>query len=52
LVKEFNSFYQQVSILGEANEQKKRLRVALSRKVAEVIESSFRLLGVAVPERM
>ena len=52
LVKEFNSFYQQVSILGEADEQKKRLRVALSRKVAEVIESSFRLLGVAVPERM
>ncbi len=52
LVKEFNSFYQQVSILGEADEQKKMLRVALSRKVARVIESSFRLLGVAVPERM
>ncbi|WP_394970322.1 arginine--tRNA ligase [uncultured Croceitalea sp.] len=52
LVKEFNSFYQQVSILGEADEQKKMLRVALSKKVARVIESSFRLLGVAVPERM
>ena len=52
LVKEFNSFYQQVSILGEADEQKKALRVALSRKVGEVIQSSFKLLGVAVPERM
>ena len=52
LVKEFNSFYQQVSILGEADEQKKLLRIALSRKVGEVIQSSLRLLGVAVPERM
>ncbi len=52
LVKEFNSFYQQVSILGEADEQKRFLRVSLSRKVGEVIQSSFRLLGVAVPERM
>ena len=52
LVKEFNSFYQQVSILGEVDESKKALRVALSRKVGEVIQSSFKLLGVAVPERM
>ncbi|WP_350293603.1 arginine--tRNA ligase [uncultured Croceitalea sp.] len=52
LVKEFNSFYQQVSILGEVDENKKALRVALSRKVGEVIQSSFRLLGVTVPERM
>ncbi|MFD2589025.1 arginine--tRNA ligase [Croceitalea marina] len=52
LVKEFNSFYQQVSILGEADEQKRLLRVSLSRKVGEVIQSSFKLLGVDVPERM
>ncbi len=52
LVKEFNSFYQQVSILGEADEQKKALRVQLSRKVSEVIESGFKLLGIDVPERM
>ena len=52
LVKEFNSFYQQVSILGETDEQKKNFRVALSRKVGAIIESSFKLLGVAVPERM
>ncbi|MBT8297792.1 MAG: arginine--tRNA ligase, partial [Maribacter sp.] len=52
LVKEFNSFYQQVSILGESNEQKKILRVQLSKKVGEVIQSAFRLLGIEVPERM
>ncbi|MRI02298.1 arginine--tRNA ligase [Kriegella sp. EG-1] len=52
LVKEFNSFYQQVSILGESDEQKKMLRVQLSKKVSEVIESSFKLLGINVPERM
>jgi arginyl-tRNA synthetase len=52
LVKEFNSFYQQVSILGETNEQKKILRVQLSKKVADVIKSAFLLLGIQVPERM
>jgi len=52
LVKEFNSFYQQVSILGEIDEQKKIFRVQLSRKVAVVIESGFRLLGIEVPQRM
>ncbi len=52
LVKEFNSFYQQVSILGETDEQKKSFRVQLSQKVGEVIQSAFRLLGIDVPERM
>ncbi|WP_437398054.1 arginine--tRNA ligase [Flagellimonas lutimaris] len=52
LVKEFNSFYQQVSILGETDEQKKNFRVQLSQKVGEVIQSAFRLLGIDVPERM
>ena len=52
LVKEFNSFYQQVSILGEPDEQKKRFRVLLSKKVGEVIKSAFLLLGIDVPERM
>ena len=52
LVKEFNSFYQNVSILGEADEQKKILRVQISKKVGELIESSFRLLGIEVPARM
>jgi arginyl-tRNA synthetase len=52
LVREFNSLYQQVSILGETDEDKKALRVQLSQKVGEVIQTSFRLLGIAVPERM
>tara|TARA_R110000737_G_scaffold96790_1_gene130855 strand:- start:315 stop:2096 length:1782 start_codon:yes stop_codon:yes gene_type:complete len=52
LVKEFNSFYQQVSILGESNEEKRVLRVQLSSKVAEVIKDAFKLLGIEVPERM
>ncbi len=52
LVKEFNSFYQQVSILGEEDGEKKLLRVQLSRKVGEVIKSAFGLLGIEVPERM
>ncbi|CAM4262450.1 arginine--tRNA ligase [Zobellia roscoffensis] len=52
LVKEFNSFYQQVSILGETDTNKKVLRVQLSQKVSEVVASAFRLLGIDVPERM
>ncbi|NAY92969.1 arginine--tRNA ligase [Muricauda sp. JGD-17] len=52
LVKEFNSFYQQVSILGEPNTDKKVFRVQLSKKVGEVIRSAFKLLGIDVPERM
>ncbi len=52
LVKEFNSFYQNVSILGEIDAQKKAFRVQLSKKVSEVIQSSFKLLGIEVPQRM
>ena len=52
LVKEFNSFYQQVSILGETDNDKKVLRVQLSQKVSEVVASAFKLLGIDVPERM
>ncbi|MDD7913013.1 arginine--tRNA ligase [Polaribacter ponticola] len=52
LVKEFNSFYQNVSILGEENQDKKIFRVQLANKVAETIKSAFLLLGINVPERM
>ncbi|MFY9242660.1 MAG: arginine--tRNA ligase [Polaribacter sp.] len=52
LVKEFNSFYQNVSILGEENENKKIFRVQISKKVADTIKSAFSLLGINVPERM
>ena len=52
LVKEYNSFYQTVPILGCENEQEKILRTQLSSKVSEVIKSAFKLLGIDVPERM
>ena len=52
LVKEFNSFYQNVSILGEEDTTKRALRIHLSRKVGEVIATGFGLLGIEVPERM
>ena len=52
LVKEFNSFYQQLSILGEPEPDKMAFRVQLSGKVGEVIRSAFSLLGIEVPERM
>ncbi len=52
LVKEFNSFYQNVSILGEDNLDKKVFRVQLSNSVSNVIKNAFGLLGISVPERM
>ncbi len=52
LVKEFNSFYQQVSILGEENQDKKVFRVQLAKAVGNTIKNAFSLLGINVPERM
>jgi arginyl-tRNA synthetase len=52
LVKEYNSFYQSVSILGEEDLTKKVFRVQLSMKVSDTIKSGFKLLGIEVPERM
>ncbi|MDX1762306.1 MAG: arginine--tRNA ligase, partial [Christiangramia sp.] len=52
LVKSFNSFYQNVQILGIDDEAEKVFRVQLSRLVANVIKSAFKLLGIEVPERM
>jgi arginyl-tRNA synthetase len=52
LVKEYNSFYQTVPILGCENLDEKIFRTQLSNKVAEIIKSAFKLLGIEVPERM
>lgn len=52
LVKAFNSFYQNVSILGADNENDKAFRVQLSNTVAVIIKNAFGLLGINVPERM
>lgn len=52
LVKAFNSFYQNVSILGANTQNEIVFRVQLSQAVANTIKNAFSLLGVAVPERM
>ena len=52
LVKHFNSFYQNITILGEEDDAIKRFRVQLSNKVGEVIKSAMGLLGIEVPVRM
>ena len=52
LVKEFNSFYQNVSILGADTESEKQFRVQLSETVANITKNAFGLLGIEVPERM
>lgn len=52
LVKEFNSFYQNVTILGTEDKSEKLFRVRLAKKVGEVIKSAFGMLGIQVPERM
>ena len=52
LVKEFNQFYHDFSILKEENEALKQFRLVLSASVAKVIKSGMQLLGIEVPERM
>lgn len=52
LVKDFNSFYQNVSILGEEEDRKRHFRVALSKKIAEIIAVALKMLGIQVPDRM
>jgi len=52
LVKEYNSFYQSVPVLGTEVHNEKVFRIQLSKKVGEVIKSAFGLLGIGVPERM
>lgn len=52
LVKDFNSFYQNVSILGADTDLEKSFRVALSKSVSHTIKNAFQVLGIEVPERM
>ncbi|WP_422105701.1 arginine--tRNA ligase [Winogradskyella sp.] len=52
LVKDFNSFYQNVSILGAEKEEEKIFRVQLSKTVGQTIKNAFSVLGIDVPERM
>lgn len=52
LVKEYNQFYHDYSILREENEQVKIFRLALSVNVGKIIKEAMGLLGIDVPERM
>ena len=52
LTKVFNQFYHDYSILNEADEQKKHVRLVIARNVAKVIRNGMALLGIEVPERM
>ncbi|GAB5565666.1 MAG: arginine--tRNA ligase [Winogradskyella sp.] len=52
LVKDFNSFYQNVSILGADSDSEKTCRVQLSKSVGQTIKNAFSVLGINVPERM
>jgi len=52
LVKEYNQFYHDYSILKEENRDSRDLRLVLSLVVARVIRNGMELLGIEVPERM
>jgi len=52
LVKEYNQFYHDYTILGEPDPDKRAFRIRLSEQTAKVIKSGMSLLGIEVPERM
>ena len=52
LVKEYNQFYHDFSILREENEAVKVFRLALSENVSKVVRLGMGLLGIEVPDRM
>ncbi|MBR5468935.1 MAG: arginine--tRNA ligase [Paludibacteraceae bacterium] len=52
LVKEYNQFYHDFSILKEENEDLRSFRLLLSKNVAKIISLGMNLLGIKVPERM
>ena len=52
LVKLYNQFYHDCSILKESDAAVRSLRLTLSEQTARVVETGMRLLGISVPERM
>ena len=52
LVKEYNQFYHDFSILREENEALKVFRLALSANVGKIVKTAMGLLGIELPERM
>jgi arginyl-tRNA synthetase len=52
LAKEYNQFYQSISILGETDKAKVNLRLCLSLAVGRALKHSMSLLGIRVPDKM
>ena len=52
LVKEFNQFYHEHSILSEPNQDQRNFRLVLSATVAVIAKNGMNLLGIEMPERM
>ena len=52
LVKTYNQFYHDCSILKESDEAVRSFRLELSRQTARVVKTGMALLGIEVPERM
>ena len=52
LVKEYNQFYHDFSVLKEEDEAKRQVRLMLSSAVSQVVKNGMGLLGIEVPERM
>ncbi len=52
LVKEYNQFYHDCTILGETDPAVRSLRLALSATTARIVKTALGLLGINVPERM
>ena len=52
LVKEYNQFYHDYTILGEADAQVRAFRLVLSHQVAEIARRGIGLLGIEMPQRM
>ena len=52
LVKEYNQFYHDYSILREENPDVRAFRLSLSREVSKIVRLGMGLLGIEVPERM
>jgi arginyl-tRNA synthetase len=52
LVKEYNQFYHDYSILKEENGKIKKFRLVLSQNIGKIIKTAFTLLGINVPKRM
>jgi len=52
LVKEFNQFYHDFTIMNEQDEQVRKFRLLLAKTIGQTIRNGFSLLGIEVPERM